>query len=275
VLSDDYATMVEDAVSLIHDGAMRKVVLARACDETMRPGTTPTHILARLRSLGTSESTLYAHDLEDGGLFLGSSPELLFAADGLHVTSMALAGTSAGGKDQGRDDLRAEELMSCTKERKEHGVVVEHLVSVLRPRCAPFAVPSAPHARHLGSLMHLETLVAAELRQPDYIELLSALHPTPAVCGLPTATASHYIARHEHLQRGLYAGALGWLTPERCRFIVPLRGGILRGDRARLFAGAGIVETSQASDEVAEIELKFSIMRQALGLAGDHAIAAS
>jgi isochorismate synthase len=269
-LSSSYASMVEDAVSLIHDGAMRKVVLARACDETVRPGTTSLQVLTRLRSLGSSESTLYAHDLDDGGLFLGSSPELLFAANGLHVTSMALAGTSPGGPDQAGDGQRAEELMSCTKERKEHGVVVEHLVSVLRPRCAPFAVPSAPHARHLGRLMHLETLVAAELRQADYLELLSALHPTPAVCGLPTATAAHYIARHEHLQRGLYAGALGWVTPERCRFIVPLRGGIIRGDQARLFAGAGIIETSLATEEVAEIELKFSVMRQALGVAHDR-----
>ncbi len=184
---------------------------------------------------------------------------------------MALAGTSPGGGDAAE---RAEALMSCTKERKEHGVVVEHLVSVLRPRCAPFTVPPAPHVRHLGRLLHLETLVAAQLRQADYLELLAALHPTPAVCGLPTATAVHYIARHERLQRGLYAGAIGWLTPERCRFIVPLRGGILRGARARLFAGAGIIETSQAAEEVAETELKFQIMRQAVAGSASGSISA-
>ncbi len=264
-LSDDYAAQVEDAVSLIHDGAMRKVVLARACDEALPPGVTPGAVLDRLREVGSSDSTVYAHDLDDGALFLGTSPELLFEASGLHVSTMALAGTSASAGDPASDAVRAEALMSCTKERKEHGVVVEHLVSVLRPRCAPFSLPSAPHVRHLGRLLHLETLVAAELRQADYLELLAALHPTPAVCGLPTATAVNYIARHERLQRGLYAGALGWLTPERCRFIVPLRGGILRDGRARLFAGAGIIETSLAAEEVAETELKLQIMRQALG----------
>ena len=273
-LGDGYAAMVEDAVSLIHDGAMRKVVLARACDERVPPGTTPTQVLARLRRLGSDASTVYAHDLDDGGLFVGTSPELLFAADGLMVSSMALAGTSRNDLSSPGDGLPGDELLSCTKERKEHGVVVEHLVSVLRPRCAPFAVPPAPHVRHLGSLLHLETLLAAELRQADYLELLAALHPTPAVCGLPTATATNYIARHEHLHRGLYAGALGWLTPERCRVIVPLRGAILRDAQARLFAGAGIIETSQAADEVEEIELKFSIMRQALGLAPGTAAAA-
>ncbi len=273
-LAGDYAAEVEDAVALIHDGAMRKVVLARACDEALPRGMTPATVLARLREAGSCESTLYAHDLDDGALFLGSSPELLFAADDRTVATMALAGTSAGGGDPATDLARAEALMSCTKERKEHGVVVEHLVSVLRPRCAPFTVPSAPHVRHLGRLLHLETLVAAELRQRDYLELLAALHPTPAVCGLPTATAINYIARHERLSRGLYAGVLGWLTPERCRFIVPLRGGILRDGRARLFAGAGIVETSQAEEEVAETELKFQVMRQALGLAPGSAAAA-
>jgi salicylate biosynthesis isochorismate synthase len=264
-LSDDYEAQVEDAVSLIHDGAMRKVVLARACDEALAPALASGGVLDRLREVGSSDSTVYAHDLDDGALFLGSSPELLFEACGLHVSTMALAGTSPSGNDPASDAANGEALMSCTKERKEHGVVVEHLVSVLRPRCAPFAVPSAPHVRHLGRLLHLETLVAAELRQADYLELLAALHPTPAVCGLPTATAVHYIARHERLQRGLYAGALGWLTPERCRFIVPLRGGILRGGRARLFAGAGIIETSHAAEEIAETELKFQVMREALG----------
>jgi len=264
-LSDDYETQVEDAVSLIHDGAMRKVVLARACDEVLSPLPASSDVLDRLHELGSSDSTVYAHDLDDGALFLGSSPELLFEAYGLQVSTMALAGTSPSGDQPASAAARAEALISCTKERKEHGVVVEHLVSVLRPRCAPFAVPPAPHVRHLGRLLHLETLVAAELRQADYLELLAALHPTPAVCGLPTATATHYIARHERLQRGLYAGALGWLTPDSCRFIVPLRGGILRGTRARLFAGAGIIETSSAAEEVAETELKFQVMRQALG----------
>jgi isochorismate synthase len=265
-LSDDYGAQVEDAVSLIHDGAMRKVVLARACDQALAPALTSSGVLDRLREVGSSHSTIYAHDLDDGALFLGSSPELLFEARGLQVSTMALAGTSPSGADPASDAASAQALISCTKERKEHGVVVEHLVSVLRPRCAPFTVPPAPHVRHLGRLLHLETLFAAELRQADYLELLSALHPTPAVCGLPTATAAHYIARHERLQRGLYAGALGWLTPESCRFIVPLRGGILRDGRARLFAGAGIIETSTAPEEVAETELKFQVMRHALGL---------
>jgi len=116
-------------------------------------------------------------------------------------------------------------------------------------------------------LIHLESVITADLSRTDYLELLDALHPTPATCGLPSTTATHYIARREKLHRGLYAGAIGWLTPTAARVVVPLRGGIIRTDLglARLFAGAGIIETSMPDQEFAETELKFSVMRQVLG----------
>jgi isochorismate synthase len=216
-------------------------------------------ILTRLREADPG-ATVFAHDLDDGGLFLGATPELLVSAQGMRISAMALAGSAP------RDDdhRRITELLDSTKQRKEHGLVVEHLVRVLLPRCRPFAVPGSPHARRLGNLLHLESLVEADLLRPDYLELIAALHPTPAVCGLPTTAAAHYLARRERLHRGLYAGVLGWLTDDACRCVVPLRGGILRDGRARLFAGAGIVETSDADDEWAETELKLAVMRRAL-----------
>ncbi|MBA2479150.1 MAG: isochorismate synthase [Planctomycetes bacterium] len=272
-LKTDYQERVEDVVSLIRDGAMRKVVLARAVDETLSSSVDEASVLTRLHAQGGAETTVYAHDVDDGSLFVGASPELLFSAEGNRVVAMALAGSSPRATDPAEDQRLIDALMASTKERKEHGVVVEHLVSILRPRCHGFAIPPAPHPRLLNRLLHLETLLEADLRQPDYLELLQALHPTPAVCGLPTPTAANYIARHEHLHRGLYTGALGWTTPQSCRFIVPLRGAILRdasmtADKragiARLFAGAGIVETSDPAAEFAETELKFEIMRSAL-----------
>ncbi len=262
--SRDYPEQVEDAVSLIRDGAMRKVVLARAVDEAVPAGTTPATVLATLRRQDAGDSTIYAHDNDDGGVFLGATPELLFSASGRRATTMALAGTVARGASDDNDAVAA--LIAGTKERKEHGVVVEHLVAVLRARCAPFPVPSAPRPRVLARIIHLETLLSADLHHPDYLELLAALQPTPAVCGLPSATAAHYIARHERLQRGLYAGALGWLTPDAARVVVPLRGGILAQGRARLFAGCGIIETSEPQEELAESEWKLAVMRRALGI---------
>ena len=75
-------------------------------------------------------------------------------------------------------------------------------------------MPNTPKHRLVNRLIHLETKLSARLLQPDYLDVLNAIHPTPAVCGLPTATAAHYLSRHEHLHRGLYAGAIGWMTPE-------------------------------------------------------------
>ena len=265
-LVGDYQEEVEDAVALIRDGALRKVVLARAIDHPLPVGCTTSALIVKLRALG-ERATLYAHDLPGAGLFCGITPEMLFQADGRQVTTMALAGTTRRGLNPDEDAALVEALVAGTKERKEHGVVVEHLVAVLRERALPFSVPAAPHPRLLDRVIHLESVLTAELGRADYLELLAALHPTPAVCGLPTATATHYIARREKLHRGLYAGALGWIAQDGARVIVPLRGGIIRQDLglARLFAGAGIIETSQPQEEFNETELKFSVMRQVLG----------
>jgi salicylate biosynthesis isochorismate synthase len=263
--ADDFENLVEDAVALIRDGAMRKVVLARAVDVAVDAEIDAGAALGRLRSLCDIGSTIYSYDLEDGSVFLGATPELLFNADGTALRTIALAGSSRRSASEPEDAALAAAMHASTKERKEHGVVVEHIANVLRPRCAPFEFPRTPNVRVLPKLLHLQTEISAELLTKDYFELLGALHPTPAVCGLPTPIALNYIARHEHLQRGLYAGVLGWSTPGAARFVVALRGGIVRGAQARLFAGAGIVETSEAASELAETELKLRLMRQALG----------
>lgn len=257
-LTGDYRVEVEDAATLIRDGAFKKVVLARAIDEIIPAGTDVATVLARLRAL-VPDGTVYAHDLDDGSIFIGVTPELLFAANGLHLETLALAGSAPDDQAGGMAGL-----MDSTKQRKEHGLVVEHLVQVLRGRCRPFAVPTAPLAQRRGGLLHLESRLSAELLAQDHLGLIAALHPTPAVCGLPSPAAAHYLARHEHLHRGLYAGVLGWLADDACRCVVPLRGGILRDGHARLFAGAGIVETSDADDELAETEWKLAVMRRAL-----------
>ena len=262
-VSTDYAEQVEDAISLIADGVMRKVVLARAVDEVV--GVNTTTILERLASDATG-AMVYAYDLDDGSLFLGATPEELFRAEGKRLTTMALAGSTGRGASDAEDLALVGDLMASTKQRKEHNLVVEHLTIQLKHRCAPFPVPNTPRHRLVRNLIHLETRLEADLLRPDYLDLLGAVHPTPAVCGLPTPTAAHYITRHERLHRGLYAGALGWMNPVACRFVVPLRGGILHPDgvRARLFAGAGIVETSDPQEELRETELKLSLMRSVL-----------
>ncbi len=255
-----YTDLVEDAVGLIRDGALKKVVLARAVDDLISAPPDESALIRRLRRPGCCA---YAHDLDDGGLFLGTTPELLFSAEGDRLSTMALAGTSAVGADDADTEARVARLLASTKERKEHGLVLEHLVAALRPRCAPFAVPPQPTPRRIGSLVHLESRLDAVLRRRDWFDLLTALHPTPAVCGLPAGTAAHWLARREGLARGLYSGVLACLGADSARAWVPLRGGILSPDRrrARLFAGAGIVETAEPASELAETELKLAVMR--------------
>lgn len=261
-----FRELVEDATGLIRDGVFRKVVVARAVDHRLPEGHADDIALARLKALAGPGSTVFAHDLPDGALFLGATPEVLLSAAGARVETHALAGTCQADPDEAICAARIASLMTSTKERKEHGVVVEHIVAALRPRCRPFAVESAPHARRAGDLIHLETRIAAELAAPDHLDVIAALHPTPAVCGLPVAIAAHWLSRHERLRRGLYCGALGWLGPGGCRAVVPLRCALLSSDRtvARCFAGVGVVETSDAELEWQETELKLGLVRKAL-----------
>ncbi|MCS6969902.1 MAG: isochorismate synthase [Planctomycetota bacterium] len=264
-----FRDLVEDAAQLVRDGVLRKVVVARAIDQRLPANHRDDVALARLKAAVGPGACVYAHDLPDGALFLGATPEILCSARDTHVETHALAGTCAATDDGAGDESRIASLMASTKERKEHGLVVEHLQAVLRARCRPFAVESCPHVRRVGGLLHLETRIAAELLVPDYLDAIAALHPTPATCGLPVALAASWIARHERFVRGLYCGALGWLAPRGCHAIVPLRGALLAPDRslARLFAGCGIVESSDPALEWEETELKLRVMRQALRLA--------
>jgi len=262
----DFAAMVAAAVNLLRHGAMRKVVLARAVDEVLPSPIQIAEVLDRLHRDADPASTVYAYDLPGNGCFVGATPELLFDLDGRRLRTMALAGSRPRSEDPDVDGRLGEELRTSTKERKEHQLVVEHLAKVLHQRGEGLAVPASPELRRLPRLQHLETRLEVDLASPSCFDLLGHLHPTPAVCGLPRGTAAEYIQQQEGLDRGLYAGCLGHVADGRARFVVPLRGGIVDGDRARCFAGAGIVETSDPAAELAETEDKLAPMRRALGV---------
>jgi salicylate biosynthesis isochorismate synthase len=261
-----FTDLVGDAVGLLRYGALRKVVLARAVDEKLPGRPESGHLVRRLREEADRQTTIYWQDLAGDTAFVGATPETLFDCDGNRLSTMALAGSRARGADRSDDRRLGNELQASTKERKEHNLVVEHIARVLEGRCHESDIPGHPQLRRLRRVQHLETPITALLADTDPFDLLSELHPTPAVCGLPTATAADYIRRHEGLHRGLYTGVLGWVGADQARFCVPLRGGLIGPDRARLFAGAGIVETSEPEAELAETELKLAPMRRALAL---------
>jgi len=258
----DYRELVCDALILLRHGALRKVVLARAEDRQHQSNTTT--VLQRVAETD-APGWLYAVDLDTEHTFLGRSPELLLASQGHQWQSMALAGSRPRSANITSDAALASELLSSTKERKEHQLVVEHLVQALAPGANSLSVADRPNLRRMPLLQHLETRLQADKPGAEVYQALQGLHPTPAVAGLPSALAQAWLARHEGLIRGLYTGVVGWRTPQASEHIVPLRGALLSPDRARLFAGAGLVETSEPDAEFAETELKLEPMRRVLG----------
>jgi len=262
----DFRKLVGDTAALIGNGAFRKVVLARAEDHRLPRAPDPAEVLAGLHRSADEWTYVYAHDLPDGASFLGATPELLFHLKDDHIRTVALAGSRPRSDRPEQDQMLGEELMASTKERKEHQLVVEHLTHQLRPRCDSLTVPGTPSLRRLDRLQHLETAIAGRVHRADPFDLIDALHPTPAVAGLPVEAAGDYIRRVEGLHRGLYTGTIGYCSADAARMLVPLRGGILRGEYARLFAGAGIVETSDPDAEYRETDLKLGPMRRALGI---------
>jgi isochorismate synthase len=262
----DYRDLVRAAIAQIELGGLRKIVCARAVDHDLPGAPDTAACLAHLHRHADERTYVYARDLDDGGICIGATPELLFHANGSELTVLSLAGSRPRGKDAASDAHYAAELLGSTKERKEHQLVIEHLARQLRARADAVHIPSTPTVRQLARMQHLETVLHCRIGDLDPFDLLTALAPTPAVAGLPQSSAVEWLRRHEGLHRGLYTGSLGLIAPGLARFVVPLRGGVLRDQRARLFAGAGIVETSEAEAELAETELKLRPMRQALGV---------
>ena len=250
-----------DAIEWLGEGIARKVVIATA-EDAPAPADPVAGIL---RAAAGGAGCAYAIDLPDGACFAGVTPEELVRIDGRVLHTMALAGTALRDGDPVRDRAAAEALLTGTKERKEHNLVVEHLLQVLRGRCRPFTVPDRPDLRSVPRLHHLCTPITAELADADPVEVAAALHPTPAVAGLPVAAALRHLARHEGFDRGLYAGVVGWTDADALRTWVLLRGALIRDGVMRLYAGAGLVEASDAAAEGSEIRGKLAAIRALVG----------
>ena len=174
-----YVELVEEGRSLVELGALRKVVLARSEDVHTDQPIDPWAVLNQLRHDIDPTSTAYLCDIPVGGTFIGLTPERLFSLRGKTLSTHALAGSRARGQTQAEDQALAEDLLACTKERKEHNLVVEHLQSHLRHRMdGPMQLPKTPSIRRLASVQHLETEIAGQLKNSDPWDLLAALHPT-------------------------------------------------------------------------------------------------
>jgi menaquinone-specific isochorismate synthase len=201
-----------------------------------------------------------------GQSFIGASPERLVRVSKGVMETEALAGSIKRGAGASEDAALAAALLSSEKDLREQREVLDDMVARLNPLGLELEFPTKPGLRRLANVQHLHTPVRAALPETvRLMDVLAALHPTPAVGGSPRGEAVAAIRRLEGFPRGLYTGALGWLN---CRgggeFFVGIRSALIEGARARVYAGAGIVAGSTPEKEFAETELKFKAMLDAL-----------
>lgn len=266
-----YEAAVTAALEQLRAGGLDKVVLARTLELTAAEPVDPAVVL---RALAGSDplAYLFATDLPDGGTLVGASPELVVSRTGRTVALHPLAGSAARSPDPAVDAARAAALGRSAKDLREHALVVDAVVEALRPLCRGLDVPAAPSVVGTARMWHLGTRITGELADPAVTALTvaEALHPTPAVCGLPRDAARQAIAELEPFDRGFYSGLVGWVDAAGDgEWALSLRCAEVRGRELRLFAGAGIVSASEPAAELAETRAKFRTLLDALAVRAD------
>jgi isochorismate synthase len=261
-----WRALVSAAVASIHAGRMEKVVLARAVHAALARDVDVAAVLRHLRS--AYEDCYVFGWWQGGGAFIGATPERLVRLDGGDVRASSLAGSIRRGATPEEDAALGMALMGSAKDRTEHAMVRQALCDGLAELCDDVAAPEEPSLLTLPQVHHLHTPVRGRLRAGrSLLDVVARLHPTPAVGGVPREAALRFIREHEQLDRGWYAGPIGWIGRDRGELAVALRSALIRGREAWLYAGCGIVADSDPDHEYAESLLKLRPMELALGAA--------
>ncbi len=256
----DWAAAVSEAVARIGQGRLDKVVLARDVVARTQHPIDVRRPLARLAEQYPGCWTFHV----DG--MLGATPEMLVRLEGGLATSRVLAGTIRRTGDDEHDLALAASLARSSKDLEEHEFAVRSVADSLS-RHGTLNVPETPFVLHLPNVMHLATDVTGVVRDGrTALQLVNDLHPSAAVCGTPTHAAASAITELERMDRGRYAGPVGWIDASGDgEWAIALRCAQVEDDRRlRLFAGCGIVAGSDPADELAESEAKLTPMREAL-----------
>ncbi|MGC9524835.1 MAG: isochorismate synthase [Limnospira sp.] len=263
--TEQFRQSVRSALESIAAGELSKVVLSQAFDICSDRPFDAIASLDNLRSL-YPDCYIFSTGNGRGQNFIGASPERLAAIrDGEFVTD-ALAGSAPRGQTAAEDADIARRLLSSDKDRREHQAVVDFIVErLIHLGLTPQRSPQ-PRLMRLSNIQHLWTPITAPISPNIHLlEILAELHPTPAAAGTPRDIAQTQIRRYETFDRSLYAAPLGWVDYHgNGESIVGIRSALIDGDRARLFAGAGIVAGSEPDRELAEIQLKLQALLKAL-----------
>jgi len=256
----DFERMISAATDRIGAGEIAKVVLAREVTATAAAAHDTAAVFGAMREqfpscfcfcVGTPEAA-----------FIGASPELLVRRSGASVSTVALAGSTRRSSDPAVDDHLGEQLLRSDKNRREQRIVSERIARLLRPHAVWVEASPEPEIVKVANIQHLATPIVAQLAEPrSAVELAGLLHPTPAVGGEPAAAAATAIAELEQMDRGWYAGPVGWMdAAEDGEFCVALRSALLRDREAHLYAGVGVVAGSDPEAELAETEIKLEAL---------------
>jgi isochorismate synthase len=256
----EFEAAVDAATARIATSEISKVVLAREVIVSAAAAHDPAALFGALRvqfpacfcfCCGTPEAA-----------FIGASPELLVRRTGASVSTVALAGSTRRSSDPAVDDHLGEQLLRSDKDRREQRIVAERIIRALRPHAVWVEAAAEPEIVKVANIQHLATPVIAQLADPhSAIEMAGLLHPTPAVGGEPWAAAAATIAELEGMDRGWYAGPVGWMdATEDGEFCVALRSALLRDRNAHLFVGVGVVAGSDPAAELAETEVKLGAL---------------
>ncbi|WP_427015459.1 isochorismate synthase [Pseudarthrobacter sp. P1] len=264
----EWMDSVAAGVRAIASSGLDKVVLAR---DVVARFEAPVSRSAILRTLAERYSECWTYGV---GPLVGATPEMLIKVEGTRAQARVLAGTlDRNDAPDGATNFAHDVLAGSAKQRQEHDFAVRSLTRQLAPFATDLSVPAEPFILELPNVWHLASDVSAELARtgshlPTSLALVEALHPTAAVCGTPREAAGELILELERMDRGPYAGPVGWLDGAgNGEWGIALRGAVVEDPHTvRLYAGAGIVEASDPAAELAETWAKFRPMLQALGL---------
>jgi len=268
---EGWMAAVAAGVAEIRTGALEKLVLARDVVATVPTGVKAAEVLREL-SARYRECWTYGVD----GL-VGATPEMLIQVEGRTAQARVLAGTldrrDADGMAGSPLEFAERVLAGSEKQRHEHDIAIQSLTTQLAPFSEAMNAHSEPFILELPNVWHLASDVKAELAEveghvPTCLALINALHPTAAVCGTPTTVAGALIRKLEHLDRGPYAGPVGWLDAAgNGEWGIALRGAVIESPHTvRLYAGCGVVDGSVPETELAETWAKFRPMLESLGI---------
>jgi menaquinone-specific isochorismate synthase len=264
---DAWLRMVRWALEQIDDDALDKVVLARRSTFDFLNTLAPADLLHRLHAT-TPNCFHFLFQPADATAFIGASPERLVSRCGDRVRTEAVAGTRSRGDSARADAALRDELLESEKDRREHAFVADAIRQRLEALCTAVEQDRAASEMRLARGRHLRSEFQGHLRDDvSTFDVLRALHPTPAIGGVPTEAAVRAIRNQEPFARGWYAGPVGWIGPDEAEFAVAIRSGLVRDNTLALYSGAGIVDGSVPEAEWDEIEQKIGDFAAVIDLA--------